>query len=311
MIGLSRPIGLHEMHLSSKDPPPVARIRSIRHDPMKQEKTPIKRSRPSAPQTAASGDQASAQSAAGRALAVLQLVSAKDGAVSAVDLYPALKIPKPTIHRLMLQMESLGFLEREPCSKRFIAGHALTRMAVETMINSPARAIRHSILQSLVDEVQETCNITMLAGSEIVYIDRVEAHWPLRYHLQPGSRVPIHCSASGRLFMSFMPARKRRLLLGAVPLKSYTSKTVTDPERIESLLKQVRADEVSLDFEEFMDGLVGIAVPVFDRLGRICATVSMHAPSVRCSAADALEVVPALKRAAQAITRSLAEVAGE
>jgi DNA-binding IclR family transcriptional regulator len=278
---------------------------------MKQEKTPLKRSRAPASQPAPGGDEAAAHSAAGRALAVLQLVGATDGAVSAVDLYPALKFPKPTIHRLMLQLEALGFLEREPGSKRFIAGQALTRMSVTTLINSPARGIRHAILQSVVDEVQETCNITTLAGSEIVYIDRVEAHWPLRYHLQPGSRVPIHCSASGRLFLSFMPARKRRLLLGAVPLKSYTSKTVTDPVRIDALLKQVRADEVSLDFEEFMDGLVGIAVPVFDRRGRICATVSMHAPSLRCSAEHALAVVPALKRAAQAITRNLAEIAGD
>ncbi len=273
---------------------------------MKHPPTTRPRSPAATPRPTPRSDQEGAHSAAGRALAVLQAVSAADGAVSAVELFPDLGIPKPTIHRLMLLLESLGFLEREPGSKRFIAGQALTRMAVDTLINSPERAIRHSILQALVDEVQETCNVTMLAGSEIVYVDRVEAHWPLRYHLQLGSRVPIHCSASGRLFLSFMPARKRQAILGAVPLKSFTARTVTDPVQIEAMLKQVRATQISLDNEEFMDGLIGLAVPVFDRRGRICATVSMHAPSLRCTPEHALGFVPPLKRAAQAIGRTLA-----
>lgn len=273
---------------------------------MKPPSTTSPRARAAAARATAPAEQDGAHSAAGRALAVLQSVSASDGAVSAVELFPDLGIPKPTIHRLMLLLESLGFLEREPGSKRFIAGRELTRMAVDTLINSPQRAIRHSILQALVDEVQETCNVTMLAGSEIVYVDRVEAHWPLRYHLQSGSRVPMHCSASGRLFLSFMPARKRRAILGAVPLKSFTARTVTDPVQIEAMLKQVRATQISLDNEEFMDGLIGLAVPVFDRRGRICATVSMHAPSLRCSPEHALSFVPPLKRAAQAIGKTLA-----
>lgn len=248
------------------------------------------------------------QSAAGRAMAILQTVSATDSAISAAELFPALGIPKPTIHRLMLLLEELAFLEREPGSKRFIAGAALTRMAIDTLIFSPNRSIRHGILQALVDEVQETCNVTMLAGNEVVYVDRVEAHWPLRYHLQQGSRVPMHCSASGRLFLSFMPARKRHALLSSHSLKRYTQNTIVDPILIEKGLKAVRASGISLDVEEFMEGLIGVAVPVFDGQNRICATVSMHAPTVRCSPEKALTYARKLKRAALAIGATLGGV---
>jgi len=249
----------------------------------------------------------SSPSVARRALAILQAISATDIPLSAVDLFPMLGFPKPTIHRLMLQLEELGFLGREPGSKRFIAGPALTQMAIDTLIFSPKRAVRHAILQALVDEVQETCNVTTLSGTEIVYIDRVEAHWPLRYHMQVGSRVPIHCSASGRLFLSFMPARKRHALLAAIPLNKYTSSTIVDPDQIEKGLKAIRSTQTSVDDEEFMQGLIGVAVPVFDSLGRICATVSMHAPSLRCSVEKALAFAPALKRAASAIGATLQE----
>jgi DNA-binding IclR family transcriptional regulator len=55
------------------------------------------------------------------------------------------------------------------------------------------------VLRQLVEEVGESCNITALSGSEVVYLDRVETQAPLRFYLHPGSRVPVHCSASGKL----------------------------------------------------------------------------------------------------------------
>ena len=65
----------------------------------------------------------------------------------------------------------------------------------------------------LVEEVGESCNITSLSGGEVVYLDRVETAAPLRFYLHPGSRVPAHCSASGKLFLAQMaPAQRRRLL---------------------------------------------------------------------------------------------------
>lgn len=246
-----------------------------------------------------------ANSAAARALAILMAVSASEDSVSAVDLLPKLKFPKATVHRLMLLLESLGFLQREPGSKRFMVGPLQMAMALETLINSPQRAIRHAILRSLVDEVQETCNVAMLAGSEIVYVDRVESHWPLRSHFHPGSRVPLHCGASGKLFLSLMPAQKRRRLLNAAPLKKFTEKTVIDPNEIEKELKLIRQSRIGLDREEFLQGLIGVAVPVFDRRDRMCATVSMHVPTVRLNAEQALSYVPAMKRAAVAIAKTL------
>jgi IclR family acetate operon transcriptional repressor len=244
-------------------------------------------------------------SAAARALAILEAVSRSNEPVSAVDLGPRLGLPKATVHRQMLLLEEINFLQREPGTRRFIAGERLGQMSLETLINTPKKAERHAVLQALVDEVQETCNVTVLVGNEIVYIGRVECHWPLRTHFHIGSRVPIHCGASGKLFLSLMPAAKRRRLLRAAALKRYTEKTVLDPDIIERELKHIRSTKVGIDVEEFVHGLIGLAVPVFDRRGRICATLSMHAPTLRVTAESVLDFVPALRRAAVAISATL------
>lgn len=237
-----------------------------------------------------------------RLLVILEAIAEVDEPVAAADLAPRLELPRATVHRLCMVLERLGFLQRELGSKRFVLGHRQQQLALNSLINSSHRGARHAILQALAREVGETVNVTVLDGNEIVYIDRVESHWPLRTHLQPGSRVPIHCGASGKLFLSMMPAAKRRRLLAA-PLRPYTDKTITDPRKLEEHLKQIRASGISIDDEEFMQGLIGLAVPVYDGNKRICATVSMHAPNARLTVDEVRNCAPALQRSAEAIAR--------
>ena len=260
-----------------------------------------------APSATFAGNGASREAAqpAARMLAVLEAVAAIDGPVSAIDLVDRLELPRATVHRLAVALERLGYLSREPGSKRFIVGLRQQRLALDTLIHSSLRGARHAILQALVDEVGETCNVTVLDGNEVVYIDRVESDWPLRTHLQPGSRIPIHCGASGMMFLSAMPAAKRRRILTAAPLRRYTPKTILDPGEIEKRLRQIRAAGVAIESEEFMQGLIGVAVPVHDTRGRVCATVSMHAPTARFTVEQVLARTPLLQDAAREIATLL------
>lgn len=239
-----------------------------------------------------------------RLLMVLEAVAQFEDPVAAVDLVPRVDLPRATVHRLCVMLERLGFLQREPGSKRFVTGHRQAELAINSLIHSSHRAARHSALQALASEVDETVNVTVLDGNEVVYVDRVECQWPLRTHLQPGSRVPIHGGASGKLFLSVMPATKRRRVL-AGPLLKYTENTITDPRALEEQLKQIRTAGYAVDLEEFMQGLIGLAVPVYDGRRRVCATVSLHAPTARLSADQVMKHIPAMQRSAETISRLL------
>lgn len=238
-----------------------------------------------------------------RMLAVLEVATSSEGPVSSSDLAPRLGLPRATVHRLCVALEKMGFLQREPGTKLFVTGYRQQQMALNSLVNSFRRGERHAVLQALAREVEETVNVTVLDGNEVVYIDRVECQWPLRTHLQAGSRIPMHCGASGKLFLSMLPAAQRRRLLLA-PLQRFTSKTITDARLLEKHLKQIRSSRVSIDEEEFMQGLIGLAVPVFSN-GRICATVSLHAPTARHTVESVSRFVPALQKSAELISRLL------
>ncbi len=111
---------------------------------------------------------------------------------------------------MLQQLEGAGLLQREADGRHYGTGARLRRLAENLLLNATQHGARHAVLRRLVDELGESCNITTLSGSEVVYLDRVETAAPLRFYLHPGSRVPVHCSASGKVFLAQMTPAQRR-----------------------------------------------------------------------------------------------------
>lgn len=233
-----------------------------------------------------------------RLLALLEVIAQQDQPQSLQTLLERTAVPKPTLHRMLQQLESAGMLQRETDGRHYGTAPRLRRLAEQLLLNDTGHGARHRVLRQLVDEVGESCNITALSGSEVLYLDRVETPAPLRFYLQPGSRVPVHCSASGKLFLAQMPPAQRRRLLGPAPLAAYTPQTLTRPEAVEAEIERVRADGYALDAEEFLPGLFCIAVLVPSPGGRSNMGLAIQAPTMRMNAAKALQCLPLLRRAA-------------
>jgi IclR family acetate operon transcriptional repressor len=181
----------------------------------------------------------------------------------------------------------------------------MSKLALEVMMRSPQRARRHAILQQLVAEIGETCNLTMLDGNEVLYLDRVETSSPVRVHLAAGSRVPLHCTASGKLFLSQLSERQVATLLGPGPYRRYTDNTIIDPEELQKALRRIRNEGIGTDVGEFLEGSVAVSVPVTDAQGRVCATVAVHGPAPRVTLRSCMDFLPALRRAATAMAGTM------
>lgn len=245
------------------------------------------------------------ESTALRAFSVLEYVIKAGVPVSLDDATQASNLPKPTVFRILAMLHEADLLQREPLSKRYIVGPRMSQLALDVMQHSTLRAQCHGVLQELVDEIGESCNLTMLDGNEVLYIDRVETPLPLRLHLEPGTRVPLHCTASGKIFLSEMSDKQVHRLLGKEPLKRYTDKTITDPAVLSEEIRRTKETGIGTHDSELFDASVAVAVPVADQHGRVYAALAAHAPSSRMSIESAMKHVPALQQAAQAIASIL------
>src|SRR5690625_2268671 len=197
-----------------------------------------------------------------RLLGLLELVATRDRLFSLQDLVEQTTLPKPTLHRMLQQLEGSGMLQRDTDRRHYGTGPRLRRLAENLLLNDTLHGARHRVLAHLREEVGESCNITAFSGNDVIYLDRAETAAPLRVYLHPGSRVPAHCSASGKLFLGQLNAQQRKRLLGHVPLKRYTPNTITTLDALEDEIRQVKENGYAFDNEEFIPGLFCIAVLV-------------------------------------------------
>lgn len=242
-----------------------------------------------------------------RLFALLEVIAQKDQLFSLQGLVEETGLPKPTLHRMLQQLESVGVLQRESDGRHYSTGVRLRRLASNLLINNTFHGGRNVVLRQLVGQVGESCKLTAFTGSEVVYLDRVETSAPLRFYLQPGSRVPAYCSSSGKLFLAQLSKAQRRRLLGHTELTRYTDKTLADPAALERELETIKRQGYALDDEEFLPGLLCMAVLVPNPAGRSNLAVAIQAPLMRMTHEKALGFLPALRRAAQALATIEAE----
>jgi IclR family acetate operon transcriptional repressor len=241
-----------------------------------------------------------------RLLALLELIARKDAPFTLQNLVQDTQWPKPSLHRMLAQLEASGLLQRDAKGRHYSTGQRLTRLAENVLLNSTTRAARHRVLRLLVDQAGESCNLTSFSAGEVLYLDRVETAAPLRFYLHSGSRVPAHCSATGKLFLSQMTPSQRQKLWDAGPLEKFTDGTLVDVERLDKEINKVRSQGFAIDDEEFLPGLlcIGVLVPSMDpKDNKTNMGIALQAPKVRFSLERAMQCLPLLQNAARALSR--------
>lgn len=242
--------------------------------------------------------------AALRALEIVRLVSKAPGDYSFARVAAELGVAKSTVHRVVDYLCDAGYLSRGIDGKGVTPGWKLRTLAFDVLQNDFLSSGVKSVLSEVAQQVGETCNITTLSGLDIVYLERVETRWPLRFTLQLGSRIPVHCCASGKAFLAFMEESERKRIIRRLTLKRVTGRTIVSKEAFINELAATRKSGYGLDDQEFIEGMCGIAVPIFDSHGCVRATISIHAPAVRCGHAEALSKwVPLLEASGRRIHR--------
>lgn len=230
-----------------------------------------------------------------------------DRAATASDIETAANLPKATVHRLCNLLLEEGFLRRDLSGRGYELGDRAVRLAMRTIASHGGRGQRRLILETLTRAVGETCNIAVPTVTGMLYLDRVESEWPLRIQLPTGSKVPLHCTASGKLYLASLAPAERRRAIERLTLEPHAPNTITDPDALMDAVAKVADTNIGTDNEEFIPGMVAAAVPIKDASGRLLATLATHGPVVRMSFERALGHVPRLREAARELADTLTD----
>lgn len=236
-----------------------------------------------------------------RLLAIIEEVAQAGVPVTPSALSEALGLPVPTVHRLLSTAEDEGLLQRDVDGRSYGPGQRMRRMSASVLSSQRIRTERLLVMKALAEEVGETCNLAAPARYGMVYLDRVETHWPLRIQLAVGTQVPFHCTASGKMYLSSLRSDKLNRVLSWLDLESHTDHTITHEDKLREELAATRQRNYATDDQEFMEGMSAVAVPIRDASGRLLSTLSIHAPDQRRSVKSLVKELDPLIDAAKRI----------
>ena len=171
-----------------------------------------------------------------RTLLILEVLGKSDRPMTATKS-TRIGVPKQTVHRLCVTLEEHGFITRPDNSRKYQVGRRLREIGAGLLYNSRDHITRRQILTDVAQEVGETVNYAVPRETGMDYLDRVETDWPFRIQLPIGSRVPFHCTASGKTFLASLPDRKLKGFLEAIDLRNMTSNTISPKSHCTRKLK--------------------------------------------------------------------------
>lgn len=242
-------------------------------------------------------------SAAVRVLAVLERLS-RQRAIGLEEISREIKLAKPTVYRFLLTLQELGYARRVDGER-----WAMTLK----MFNLGSRALDHldllsaarPIAEALSEELGETVHMGVLDGDSAVYVLKIESRYTIRMYSRVGRRMPLYCTAIGKVLLAFSREDEREASLKGVRLLPFTANTLTTRAALDAELKQIREQGFARDDEEREENLHCIGAPIFDYTGAVVAVLSVSWPSFRYQLADEPGWIARVKSAAAAISAVL------
>ncbi len=212
---------------------------------------------------------------------------------------------KSTVSRLMATLEKGGLLTRNTESEPYRLGVELIGLAAHVISYLDLREVARPLLRDLAQSCQETVNLVVLDGSQVVNLEQFVPPERLVKNIGwVGKRMPIHCTAAGKVLLAHLPPSRLDRTLPA-ELACFTPHTVTSPDDLRRELSLILRQGYATVTEEMEVGLNAVAVPVFDHAGRVQSSITVAGPAYRVTADRYPTYAQALRTTAADISRRL------
>lgn len=245
-------------------------------------------------------------SSVGNAARLLKAFLSREREIGVSELARRLGLGKSTVHRLLTTLVQEGLVERNPETGAYRLGLVMFELGQVVHSHMDLHGAVGPVLAALREETHEGCQVGVLDGHDVVYIDRLESSHSLRLFNETGRRVPVHTTSSGKVLLAYLPdADLERVLAAALPLTQMTPRSITDPDAFRAELDRVRARGWSEAVEEREVGVASIAAPIRDASGRVVAAVSIGAPAARMGSQQRRRLAEVVLEAGEAASRRL------
>jgi IclR family transcriptional regulator, pca regulon regulatory protein len=240
-----------------------------------------------------------------RGLLVIQAFTQKKRQLTISELSAKTGLSRAAVRRCLYTLAQLGFAGAED-GRHFYLGPRILALGYSYIVSMPLATAAQPVLERVSRELHESCSISTIDRTEIIYVARASVTRIMSIDLGVGSRLPAFCTSMGRVMLSSLPAEELETYLSQTPLKRFTDRTVTSVEKLRQVLRLVGRNGYAIVDQELELGLRSMAVPIQNPNGKIVAALNVGAHAQRVSIQEMqTKFLPRLRNAAQELSMLL------
>lgn len=242
----------------------------------------------------------------GKVSAVLEAMARRGQPASLGELAEVLSMPKPTLHRLLLQLKEAGMVAQDPGDRRYRLGKRLVTLAAAVLDEMAVRRAGHDLIYRIAADIGESTYLAVLDWPNVIYIDMAEIERSVRILTTIGSRRPATAVATGHLLVAYRPEADRRQYLQDL-LAHAGHLPAIDPVAFAKRLHLIKEQGYALLRDQPEMGAASCAAPVFDAAGECVAALAIVMPTSRLDDRSQAALVQAATTGAAELSERLAK----
>lgn len=220
------------------------------------------------------------------------------------EIARAIDVPRSSVYRFLSSLKNAGLVEQEPQSGRYTLGLKVLELGEIVHGRLELETIAIPFIKKLAHSCGETVELILPYDDHGMCVYAEESSYPLRLSPGKGQRLPLHIGASAQVLLAWLPEEKRDRVLSG-PLVRMTPNTICDPQALRERLELIRRQGYMITCGEAYLGSVGIAAPIFDRVGNVAASLSISGPAERMVPEKREQIVRELEEVAAEVSRLL------
>lgn len=189
-------------------------------------------------------------------------------------------LAKPTVYRFLNTLRELGYVWRDE-GERWYLGLKLFSVGARALDHLELPEVAKPVAQELSESLGEAVHVGVLDEEDALYILKIESRYTIRMYSRVGKRIPLYCTAIGKILLADMDSEGRDAWFANRRLVPFTPHTLHTSAELEAELQEIRKQGWARDREEHEEGVTCIAVPIRDHCGKAVAAISMSWPLFR------------------------------
>lgn len=239
-----------------------------------------------------------------RGLAVIRAFGPDRERLSLSEVAEATKLTRAATRRFLLTLVKLGYVRQ--VGREFSLRPRVLELGYAYLSGLAMPEIAAPHLEELVAQVRESSSFSVLDGHHIVYVARVPTKRIMTVAISVGTRFPAYATSMGRVLLAGMTPDELDRYLAEADFESLTRHTVTDPDRLREVVREVGKQGYAIVDQELEEGLRAIAAPIHGAGDAVIAAINVSAHASRVSmAAMRADLLPALLETARRIEDDL------